>query len=435
MQYGGACHPDKGFVSDCGECGNMKLHDALRKIIRQFGVNVLSEKRLLFILSDFRAFEAYPALKPVFEAIVSNGSGKELMRLSLDDDREGCISYAQNLKKSLSEQRHFREDLADYAADSILYGLGLTDTVTEPSDHGFDPMEHGISTGNPGAGERKGPDAEEGKGRTEKNSGRDAKKWDAGTTRREPSAEKEKVTEVSRPEASGGGSAAPRNAGAKSPSSSLKWMIATVLLACVFVMGHLACSSSVDASGQYAYEQGEKYYFGIGGSADYGKALEWYRKAAEKGHSGAEYSIGRMYELGHGVSLDYQEAMRWYRKAAAQWNSDAQSGLERVCDKIDAGRQPGQCEYEYGEKYYFGYGVNADDRTALDWYLKAAKKGNSGAEYKLGWMYEQGKGVTPIYEMALRWYRKAAAHGNKDAQAGIVRVEKLISTGSYDRRY
>ena len=79
--------------------------------------------------------------------------------------------------------------------------------------------------------------------------------------------------------------------------------------------------------------------------------------------------------------------------------------------------------------------MNADDRTALDWYLKAAKKGNAGAEYKLGWMYEQGKGVTPIYEMALRWYRKAAAHGNKDAQAGIVRVEKLISAGSYDRRY
>ena len=41
----------------------MKLNESLRKIIRQFGTNVLSEKRLLFILSDFRAFEEYPALK------------------------------------------------------------------------------------------------------------------------------------------------------------------------------------------------------------------------------------------------------------------------------------------------------------------------------------------------------------------------------------
>ena len=103
----------------------MKLHESLRKIIRQFGTNVLSEKRLLFILSDFRAFEEYPALKQVFEAIVSTGAGKELMRLSLDDDRAGCISYAQNLKKSLTEQRHFREDLAEYAAGSILFGLGV----------------------------------------------------------------------------------------------------------------------------------------------------------------------------------------------------------------------------------------------------------------------------------------------------------------------
>ena len=95
-----------------------------------------------------------------------------------------------------------------------------------------------------------------------------------------------------------------------------------------------------------------------------------------------------------------------------------------------SGPEPGQYEYEQGEKYYFRNGVGADY-----WYRKAAEKGHSGAEYRLGWMYEQGKGVTPIYEMALRWYRKAAAHGNKDAQAGIVRVEKLISTGSYDRRY
>ncbi len=39
----------------------MKLEEALRKIIRQFGVSVLQEKRLMFILSDFRAFNDHPA--------------------------------------------------------------------------------------------------------------------------------------------------------------------------------------------------------------------------------------------------------------------------------------------------------------------------------------------------------------------------------------
>jgi len=143
----------------------MKLHETLRKVIRQFGVNVLSEKRLLFILSDFRAFEEYPALKQVFEAIVSTGAGKELMRLSLDDDREGCISYARELRKSLSEDRHFREDLTACAVDSILFALGLTDTVTEPSDHGFDPLEHGSGAGSRDAGVQTERFAEENRGR------------------------------------------------------------------------------------------------------------------------------------------------------------------------------------------------------------------------------------------------------------------------------
>ena len=136
--------------------------------------------------------------------MVSGGKGQELSRLFLDDDRAGCISYAQDLRKSLSENSHFREDLADYAADSILYGLGLTDTVTEPSDHGFDPMEHGISTGNPGAGERKTPNEEVNQGRAELNASGGAKEWGAGVTRREHSGETPpREPQGSRQEASG----------------------------------------------------------------------------------------------------------------------------------------------------------------------------------------------------------------------------------------
>ena len=314
----------------------MKLHDAMRKTVREYGVRVISEKRLIFILADLRAFEEYPAVKPVLEAVVSGSAGRELVRLFLEEDRDWFLSYAGNLKKSLSGKNHFRQDLADYAADSILYGLGLTDTVTEPSDHGFDPAEHGSGAGNSGAGERKARSEEEVKDRVEENAGGGAKEWGAGVTRREPSAEKEKETEVSTPGIFRGGSAAPRNAGAKSTSSSLKWMIAAVLLAGGFAWGSLVTGSSheqeqasVDASGQYAYEQGEKYY-GRGVGQDYAKALEWYLKAAEKGHSGAEYSIGWMYEYGLGVGPDSSMALIWYRRAAAHGNEDAQKGIDRL---------------------------------------------------------------------------------------------------------
>ena len=130
----------------------MKLHDAMRKTVREYGVRVISEKRLIFILADLRAFEEYPAVKPVLEAIVSGDTGKELVRLFLEENRDWFLSYAGNLKKSLSGKSRFRDDLADYAVGSILFGLGVQESVTEPTDHGFDPMGHGSGAGRAGAG-------------------------------------------------------------------------------------------------------------------------------------------------------------------------------------------------------------------------------------------------------------------------------------------
>lgn len=75
-------------VEDMG----MKLHDAMRKTVREYGVRVISEKRLIFILADLKAFEEYPAVKQVLEAIVSGGAGKELVRLFLEEDRDWFLS-------------------------------------------------------------------------------------------------------------------------------------------------------------------------------------------------------------------------------------------------------------------------------------------------------------------------------------------------------
>ena len=51
----------------------VKLHDALWKIIREHGTSVLGEKRLVFLLMDFRAFDEYPAMRRVMLAAAQNG--------------------------------------------------------------------------------------------------------------------------------------------------------------------------------------------------------------------------------------------------------------------------------------------------------------------------------------------------------------------------
>lgn len=54
------------------------------------------------------------------------------------------------------------------------------------------------------------------------------------------------------------------------------------------------------------------------GPRDLDRAAEWYRRAAERGHSDAQYNLGFMYLLGEGVPKDHEEGLRWLRLAADQ---------------------------------------------------------------------------------------------------------------------
>ena len=405
----------------------MKLHESLRKIIRQFGTNVLSEKRLLFILSDFRAFEEYPALKQVFEAIVSTGAGKELMRLSLDDDRAGCISYAQNLKKSLSEDRHFRKDLAACAVDSILFALGLTDTVTEPSDHGFDPVERN-GTGLTYAGIRtEGSEAED-NGAGNGSSGRGSGAGAAGESA--PGSREKNLQKAQGSTApSGSSGAAPLKAGSKSSSNSMKWAVAAVLIAGIVfgwllsglmnrqdssVAGQAASSTAIqysagdvksggnDAgglSGQNAHEEGKAYYLDLQVIRVSPEEVRQLRRSAEQGNALAQNNLGVMYAEGQGVSRDAAEAVRWFRQSAERGNSAGESNL--------------------GEMYRNGRGVGRDDAEAVRWLRRSAEQGDAAGAANLGGMYEEGRGVSQDYGEALKWLKKAAEQGIAFGQSSL----------------
>lgn len=87
----------------------MKLHEALRKIVRQFGVNVLQEQRLMSLLSDYQAFDDFPAMKAVMKSIADEGHGKELCRLSIDGSDSECLRYADDIKKITHQKQSFQE--------------------------------------------------------------------------------------------------------------------------------------------------------------------------------------------------------------------------------------------------------------------------------------------------------------------------------------
>ena len=134
----------------------------------------------------------------------------------------------------------------------------------------------------------------------------------------------------------------------------------------------LSRAKANDADAQY--QLGLWYYEG-GNEAverDYAKAAEWFRKAAEQGHAGAQYKLGDCYHYGDGIAQDLSvadrqaEAVEWYRKAADSGSVEAL--------------------FELGQCYERGFGVLQDlpvkDRlaAAAEWYTKAVKHGHKGAQ-------------------------------------------------------
>ena len=219
-------------------------------------------------------------------------------------------------------------------------------------------------------------------------------------------------------------------------------VLAIVVGAGVWYERDFIIGSSLDASAQY--NMGQMYYFGRGVERDYVKAMEWYLRAAEKGHADAQYNIGCMYSNGLGVERDYVKAMEWYLKAAEKSDADAQNnigymyhhglGVERDYAKAmewylrAAEKGNAVAQNNIGYMYHYGHGVERDYAKAMEWYLKAAENGNSSAQNHIGELYENGLGVEQNLPEALKWYQQAANNGHSQARNNLERLQQKLNT-------
>eukprot|EP00729_Bicosta_minor_P004380 gene4380-biopygen16815 len=113
----------------------------------------------------------------------------------------------------------------------------------------------------------------------------------------------------------------------------------------------------------------------------------------------AQYNIGNRYNKGRGVEQDHVEAAKWYRKSA-------EAGFA-------------QAQYNLGLMYYKGDGIEQSYVQAAKWYRKSAEAGDLSAQHNLGNMYLNGKGVAQDYVEAAKWYRKVAEAGDAMAQCNL----------------
>lgn len=119
-------------------------------------------------------------------------------------------------------------------------------------------------------------------------------------------------------------------------------------------------SPVTDTGADQDHKRGLLFYKGIGVDKDFKKAAQWFKRAAKKGHSGAQYNLGIMSYLGQGVPQDYAQAALWFQKAGEQDHAAAQ--------------------YNLGFLYYEGKGVEKDDLQAFMWIDRSANLGDEKAE-------------------------------------------------------
>jgi TPR repeat protein len=157
---------------------------------------------------------------------------------------------------------------------------------------------------------------------------------------------------------------------------------------------------------------GLAYYQGLGvPKADYKRAMDCWRKAAQQGNAEAQNNLGQVYESGNGIEQDYSQAAHWYRKAAARGHVTSLFNL--------------------GVMYELGHGVPQDLVQAAALYQRAADRGYAPAQFNLGIMYELGEGVPQDYEQAAIWYREAVECGLDEAREALWRVLRKIPNGDH----
>jgi hypothetical protein len=157
-----------------------------------------------------------------------------------------------------------------------------------------------------------------------------------------------------------------------------------------------------------AYIQiGEAYEQGTEVKQDYARAMDSYRREADRKDGAACHKIASLYANGRGVPKDNAEILRWLQQGA-DWG-DANSAVD------------------LGRAYAEGTFVPQDWDHARKLFAQAAAVArHPAALFYLGEIYEKGSGVTADATKALMYYLLAAHYGSEPAKQSVVKLSSQL---------
>ncbi len=154
-------------------------------------------------------------------------------------------------------------------------------------------------------------------------------------------------------------------------------------------------AAAASGNGKAAYVIATNYLRGRGVAPDAAKAVQWFRRAADKGVVVAMYRLGVLHERGIGTSRDMLKARVWYERAAQRGNVRAMHNLAVLLASGKAGEP--------------------DFEKAAQWFRKAAEQGVRDSQFNLAVLYHRGQGVQQSLADAWFWYEAAARQGDATA--------------------
>lgn len=159
-------------------------------------------------------------------------------------------------------------------------------------------------------------------------------------------------------------------------------------------------------------------------SQDFQTALGEFLTLANQGDANSQAILALMYIEGQAVDVDMAEALRWYTASAEQGQVDSQYALAIIAMEGVGGVTPDMdtarawmreaarrghmyAQFDLGNLYANGLGVDQSDEEAARWFAMAAEQGHMDAQYNLGVMYLSARGVELNGETALEWFERA----------------------------
>jgi len=97
-----------------------------------------------------------------------------------------------------------------------------------------------------------------------------------------------------------------------------------------------------DAEAQYAYGYFlyEEGYLPLEADKYFARVLKWWTRAADQGHTEAQFMVGTFYQLGLGTPFNEPEALKWLKLAASQGHQGAHRWLcNIILRKLDTVRR------------------------------------------------------------------------------------------------